>query len=150
CRADGARGADQLPHGGRHHRRADGKPHNACGERPMMKTVIRILGYAVIALFCAGAVAAAAYYVFDPKFANNTRSVASKGGHGHGEKEGADHHDEGVKLNDAQVAAAGIELLTAGPRELRDILRLNGMIQPNQEALAKVTPRFPGVIRSMR
>ena len=115
-----------------------------------MKAVIRILGYAVIALFCAGAVAAAAYYVFDPKFADNAKNAASKGGHGHGEKGGADHHDEGVKLNDAQVAAAGIELLTAGPRELRDILRLNGMIQPNQEALVKVTPRFPGVIRSMR
>jgi cobalt-zinc-cadmium efflux system membrane fusion protein len=115
-----------------------------------MKTVVRILGYAVIALFCAGAVAAAAYYVFDPKFASGAKGVPSKGGHGPGEKAGADHHDEGVKLNDAQVAAAGIELLTAGPRELRDILRLNGTIQPNQEALVKVTPRFPGVIRSMR
>ena len=115
-----------------------------------MKTVVRILGYAVIALFCAGAVAAAAYYVFDPKFAHSARNAASKGGHGHGEKAGADHHDEGVKLNDAQVAAAGIELLTAGPRQLRDLLRLNGTIQPNQEALVKVTPRFPGVIRSMR
>ena len=30
------------------------------------------------------------------------------------------------------------------------MLRLNGMIQPNQETLVKVTPRFPGVIRSMR
>lgn len=115
-----------------------------------METLIRILGYAVIALLCAGAVAAAAYYVLDPNIANSARSAASKGGHGHGEKEAADHHDEGVKLTDAQAAAAGIELLTAGPRELRDILRLNGMIQPNQEALVKVTPRFPGVIRSMR
>lgn len=115
-----------------------------------MKTVIRILGYAVVAVFCAAAVAAATYYVFDPKFANSAKTAASKG-HGHGEKEGHDdHHDDGVKLTDAQVAAAGIELLTAGPRELRDILRLNGMIQPNQEALVKVTPRFPGVIRSMR
>jgi cobalt-zinc-cadmium efflux system membrane fusion protein len=33
---------------------------------------------------------------------------------------------------------------------LRDILRINGSVQPNQEALVKVTPRFPGVIRSMR
>ena len=116
----------------------------------MMKTVIRMLGYAVVAMFCAAAVAAAAYYVFDPKFANSAKNAESKG-HGHGAKEGHDdHHDDGVKLTDAQVATAGIELLTAGPRELRDILRLNGMIQPNQEALVKVTPRFPGVIRSMR
>lgn len=115
----------------------------------MIKTAIRMLGYTVIAMFCVAAVAASAYYVFDPKFANGAKATASKG-HGHGEKEGHGHHDEGVKLTDAQVEAADIELLTAGPRELRDFLRLNGMIQPNQEALVKVTPRFPGVIRSMR
>jgi len=112
-----------------------------------MKTVFKILGYAMISLFCAGAVAAAAYYVFDPKFANSAKPSVEKG-HGHGA--GNDDHGEGVKLTDAQVALAGIELLAAGPRELRDILRLNGMIQPNQEALVKATPRFPGVIRSMR
>ncbi len=30
------------------------------------------------------------------------------------------------------------------------MLHLNGIVQPNQETLVKVTPRFPGVIRSMR
>ena len=112
---------------------------------------MKILRVLMIALVCTAAVAAAGYYVFDPKFAKSAKAGMSKG-HGeaaHGEK-GHDAHDEGVKLTDAQVAAAGIELLPAGPRELRDILRLNGMIQPNQEALVKVTPRFPGVVRSMR
>lgn len=111
----------------------------------MMKTVAKILGYVAIVMVCAAAVGASAYYVFDPKFANAPKAAAAKG---HGDKE--EGHDDGVKLTDAQVAAAGIELLTAGPRELRDILRLNGSIQPNQETLVKVTPRFPGVIRSMR
>lgn len=115
-----------------------------------MKTFVKMLGYMAIAMVCAAAVAGSAWYMFDPKFANSAKATAGKGGHGHGEKEGHDDHDDGVKLTDAQVAAAGIELLTAGPQELRDILRLNGMIQPNQEALVKVTPRFPGVIRSMR
>lgn len=110
--------------------------------------MMKILRYLMIALVCAGAVATAGYYVFDPKFAKATKAAASKE-HGEGEKS-HDAHDEGVKLTDAQVAASGIELLPAGPRELRDILRLNGMIQPNQEALVKVTPRFPGVVRSMR
>ena len=113
----------------------------------MMKTMFKLLGYLAIAVVCAGALAASAYYVFDPKFANGSKAAASKG---HGAEKGHDDHDEGVKLTDAQIAAAGIEMLTAGPRELRDILRLNGMIQPNQEAMVKVTPRFPGVIRSMR
>jgi cobalt-zinc-cadmium efflux system membrane fusion protein len=112
-----------------------------------MKKLLNIIGYVTIALVCSAAVAGAGYYMFAPKFANSAKGAASKG-EGQAEKEG--DHDEGVKLTDAQIAAAGIELLTAGPRELRDTLRLNGTIQPNQEALVKVTPRFPGVIRSMR
>ncbi len=114
----------------------------------MMKTITKLFGYALIAVFCVAAVAATAYYVFDPKFSKGANAAAGKAPHG--EKSGHDDHDEGVKLTDAQIAAAGIELLTAGPRELRDILRINGSVQPNQETLVKVTPRFPGVIRSMK
>ena len=107
----------------------------------------KVLKFLVVAVLCAAAVTAAAYYMLDPRFGTTAKTVAAKG-HGHDEK--GHSHDEGVKLSDAQIAAAGIELLPAGPRELRDTLRLNGMIQPNQEALVKVTPRFPGVVRSMR
>jgi len=70
--------------------------------------------------------------------------VAAAGPYG-----GASAAGETVTLSDAQVSGAGIELLTAGPRELRQTLRLDGLIQPNQETLVKVTSRFPGVIRSM-
>ena len=114
----------------------------------MMNFAKKALGYLTVAVICAGILAAAGYYVFDTRFANQSKAAAGAKG-GHGEKEG-DSHDEGVKLTDAQVTAAGIELLTASPRELRDILQLNGTVQPNQETLVKVTPRFPGVIRSMR
>jgi len=111
----------------------------------------RIFGYLVVAAVCIVAVAASAYYVFDPKLASGGSKAATAKAHGGpGEKEGGHGHDEGVKLSDAQIAAAGIELLKAAPRELRDTLRLNGTIQPNQESLVKVAPRFPGVIRSMR
>ncbi len=114
-----------------------------------MKMFVRIFGYLMVASVCIAAVGASAYYVFDPTFGRGGKTAAREGGHGHGGSE-SEHHDEGVALTDAQIAAAGIELLPAGPRELRDVLRLNGIIQPNQEALVKVTPRFPGVIRSMR
>lgn len=117
----------------------------------MTKTIVRIIGYLTVAVVCAAAVAASAYYVLDPNFANGSKSTVEKGhgGHGHGGKD--EHgHGESVKLTDAQIAAAGIELMTAGPRELRDYMRLNGLIQPNQETLVKVAPRFPGVIRSIR
>jgi len=109
--------------------------------------MMKVLRFIVVALVCAGGVAAAAYYVFHPRFGTTVKAVGAKG-HGHDEK--GHHHDEGAKLSDAQIAAAGIELLPAGPRDLHETLRLNGMIQPNQEALVKVTPRFPGVVRSMR
>lgn len=102
----------------------------------------RFLGYAVVAVLCAAALAGSAWYVFGA--ANPARTSA-----GETAAEG-DSHDESVTLSDAQVAAAGIELLTAGPRELHETLRLDGLIQPNQETLVKVTSRFPGVIRSMR
>ncbi|KWV47215.1 hemolysin D [Bradyrhizobium macuxiense] len=57
---------------------------------------------------------------------------------------------EGVTLSDAKVAAAGIELATAGPAVLHDSFQLNGAVQPNQESLVQVTPRFPGVVKEVR
>jgi len=63
------------------------------------------------------------------------------------EKEG---HAEGVALSDAKVEAAGIELAKASTGVLRDSLLLNGIVQPNQESLVQVTPRFPGIVRDVR
>jgi cobalt-zinc-cadmium efflux system membrane fusion protein len=117
--------------------------------------MMKILRALVIGAICLVAVAASAYYVFDPKFGPKAGQAAKSTGDkpageaGHGEA-GHEHGGEGVTLTDAQVAAAGIELLQAGPRELNEVLRLNGIIQPNQETLVKAAPRFPGVVRSMR
>lgn len=72
------------------------------------------------------------------------KDTAKKDDHNHGEGEGH------VELSDEKIAAAGIELLTAGPAILQDALSLNGIIQPNQEALVQVTPRFPGVVREIK
>lgn len=65
-----------------------------------------------------------------------------------GKEEG--HGAEGVEMSDAKVAAAGIEVVAASKGTLRDALQLNGILQPNQEALVQVTPRFPGVVREIR
>ena len=76
-------------------------------------------------------------------------STPAKASVGHADGE----HEEGAKavsLSDAKVQAADIELVTAGPGTLRDTLLLNGIAQPNQEALAQVTPRFSGVVREIR
>jgi len=66
------------------------------------------------------------------------------------EKAEKEEHAEGVKFTDAKIAAAGIELAKAGPGVLRDSLLLNGIVQPNQESLLQVTPRFPGIVRDVR
>ena len=66
------------------------------------------------------------------------------------EKAEKEEHSDSVVLSDAKVAAAGIELAKASSGVLRDSLLLNGMVQPNQELLVQVTPRFPGIVRDVR
>jgi membrane fusion protein, heavy metal efflux system len=111
----------------------------------------RLLGYAAVGVASLLFIAASAYYIVDPdgRWAGKA-ATREPHGHGHGAKD--EHaHDEGtVELSDARIAAAGIELATAGPGELHERLRLNGVIQANQETLVQVTPRFPGVIREIR
>jgi len=76
----------------------------------------------------------------------NDGTAAIDRGHGHG---GHGDHGDGVELSDAKVAAANIELLKASPQTLRDTLTLNGVLQPNQEMLVQVSPRFAGVVREV-
>lgn len=102
----------------------------------------RFPGYAAVVVAVALLGAGAAYVLRPTKQRSPPPPVVAAAEH---------HHDEEVvTLSDAKVAAAGIELATAGPRSLHDSLRLNGLIQPNQEQLVQVTPRFPGVIRELR
>ena len=53
-------------------------------------------------------------------------------------------------MSDAKIETAGIELAKASAGVLRDSLLLNGIVQPNQESLVQVTPRFPGIVRDVR
>lgn len=99
----------------------------------------------IVALVAAFAVGAGVYAYLPAKQA----APATKG-HGHGGS-AHDHADEGVvEMSDAKVGAANIQVLTASEATLKDSLLLNGVLQPNQEALVQVTPRFPGVIREIK
>lgn len=71
---------------------------------------------------------------------------APSGGHGE-HSHGA--HAEGAVMSDAKVAAAGIGLEKAAPVVLREAFKINGILQPNQETVVAITPRFPGVVRSV-
>lgn len=87
---------------------------------------------------------AAGVYAFAPSKSAPTPAQEVQAGKEKG------HGAEGVEMSDAKVAAAGIEVVAASKGTLRDALQLNGILQPNQEALVQVTPRFPGVVREIR
>jgi cobalt-zinc-cadmium efflux system membrane fusion protein len=58
-------------------------------------------------------------------------------------------YENRVTLAPEQLEAAGIAVETAGPQTIRERVVLNGRIAPNEDALAHVMPRFPGVVRAV-
>ena len=111
-----------------------------------MKTILR---YLLIALVCAAAVAArpacmSSHRASPPQSGGKATAQATAAGEKAHARRGREAERRAGRGGRHRAAAR------PGPRELREILRLNGIIQPNQETLVKVTPRFPGVIRSMR
>lgn len=74
--------------------------------------------------------------------------------HEHGKEHDAPHeheHDEKgrVELTREASAASGVILETAGPATIARTLKLNGKIAANQETLAHLMPRFPGIVKSV-
>ena len=105
----------------------------------MISRMVRYLSFALVA----AALVYGGYRMLTPASTNTAPNEKM-------EKAEKEERSEGITLSDAKVAAAGIELATAGPAVLRDSLLLNGMVQPNQESLVQVTPRFPGIVREVR
>jgi cobalt-zinc-cadmium efflux system membrane fusion protein len=103
----------------------------------------RLFGNVVLAAIAAAAIA---FFAFNLGNKGAVTPAKEEHAHAHEKEEPA----SSVDMSDAKIAAAGIELLKAGPGVLRDSLLLNGILQPNQEALVQVTPRFSGVVREIR
>ncbi len=117
-------------------------------------------GVVIMGVLAAGVVAGAAILAYE-------RPVPAADGHGeagHGEKEaghaheGADHghahgeeegHGKAIKLTDKQRENAKLTIEAAGPAGIKQMLVLNGIIQPNEEKTVAVLPRFGGVVRTM-
>lgn len=57
-------------------------------------------------------------------------------------------YENRVTLEADQLEAAGIGLASAGPATIRETVVLSGRIVPNEDALAHVAARFPGIVRS--
>lgn len=105
----------------------------------MISRMIRYLSFILVA----AALIYGGYRMLTPASTNTAPGEKAEKGEN-------EEHSEGITLSDAKVAAAGIELATASSAVLRDSLLLNGMVQPNQESLVQVTPRFPGIVREVR
>jgi multidrug efflux pump subunit AcrA (membrane-fusion protein) len=101
--------------------------------------ISRMIRYLAFTLVAAGLVFGG-YRMLKPQVSSSAATTEA-------EKE---ERSDSVSLSDAKVAAAGIELVTASSAVLHDSLQLNGMVQPNQESLVQVTPRFPGIVREVR
>ncbi|MFR0692869.1 efflux RND transporter periplasmic adaptor subunit [Enterobacterales bacterium AE_CKDN230030158-1A_HGKHYDSX7] len=61
----------------------------------------------------------------------------------------AEAEEEGLHLSPAQIQAAGIELVTAGPQALDEAFSLPGEIGFDQDRTAHVVPRTAGVVESV-
>jgi cobalt-zinc-cadmium efflux system membrane fusion protein len=61
-----------------------------------------------------------------------------------------EHGADRILISDVKLAAAGAVLAEAGEATLSDTLSFNGVLRANQEAVVQVTPRFPGIVRSIR
>ena len=60
------------------------------------------------------------------------------------------HEEEVVKLSDADMKKFGIEVATAGTGKLPVDISLPGEVAVNEDRIAHVTPRVPGVVREVR
>ena len=51
-----------------------------------------------------------------------------------------------VKITDQAAESVELKFETAGPRKIRKLAEMTGRIVPDEDAMAKVSPRFPGVV----
>ncbi|RKU07728.1 hypothetical protein C6502_16735 [Candidatus Poribacteria bacterium] len=68
----------------------------------------------------------------------------------HGERDEHDEHKDVVILSDADMKKFGIEMATASAGKLPVDISLPGKVAVNEDRIAHVTPRVPGVVREVR
>ncbi len=54
-----------------------------------------------------------------------------------------------IEVSDEARKKSGIRIEVSGPAVLKKTLKLNGKIGPNEERMAHVSPRFPGVVKTI-
>ena len=79
--------------------------------------------------------------------ATQTSHANERVANGHIEQD--EHGADRILISDVKLASAGAVLAVAGEATLSDTLSFNGVLRANQEAVVQVTPRFPGIVRSI-
>lgn len=106
---------------------------------------------ALLAAVIAAALGAYGYAVLAP--AKPTQTEHS--GHSEQKKpndrvEQDEHGADRIRISDVKLAAAGVTLAEAASVTLTDTLAFNGIQRANQETVVQVTPRFPGLVKSIQ
>ena len=69
----------------------------------------------------------------------------------HGQDEEEEEHEEGmVQLSPEELTEFSIELARAQPGTITRTVELPGEVQPNEDRLAHIVPRFPGIVTTVR
>ncbi|QEG35858.1 efflux RND transporter periplasmic adaptor subunit [Bythopirellula goksoeyrii] len=78
------------------------------------------------------------------------KNEESDDGHDHGESSGDEGHNENfVELSPDRAKKAGLQIVSAGPAQLQDSLKLYGETTINSNNIIHVVPRFAGTIQKV-
>jgi cobalt-zinc-cadmium efflux system membrane fusion protein len=106
---------------------------------------------AIAAIIAVLAIAGVGYRMME---STNPGAIATQTSHANervanGHIEQDEHGADRILISDVKLASAGAVLAVAGEATLSDTLSFNGVLRANQEAVVQVTPRFPGIVRSI-
>ncbi|MDA9436406.1 divalent metal ion exporter adaptor subunit IhpB [Bradyrhizobium sp. CCBAU 51627] len=105
----------------------------------------------ILLAILAAAIGAYGYSLLAPaKVAQNEYAEKKKPEKSNDHVEQDEHGADRIRISDVKLAAAGVTLAAAESATLTDTLSFNGTLRANQEAVVQVTPRFPGVAKSIQ
>ena len=81
---------------------------------------------------------------------NKAKPAEAEKEHEHHEDKEDHHGGERVKLTAEQLANANVKIEQAGVAKIKTTLPVYGKVAPNEETLARVMPRFPGIVKTVK
>ena len=105
----------------------------------------------IVAIFAAALGAYGYAQLGQPKIeaASNSPAIKKEESSASEHVEPDEHGADRIRISDVKLAAAGATFAEAGPATLTNTLSFNGVLRANQETVVQVTPRFPGIVKSV-